>query len=246
MRYTPEIISDLEPHQIFTFGSNLAGKHGAGAALFAATKFGAEYGVGEGLTGQCYALPTKNLNILTRPLNLIGESFRIFIKCVLDHPELDFLLTKVGCGLASYSTDDIAREFWHGMEYNGQKKIPINLWVPKEFVFTADYEDSVFHSGGRELKEKGNKPYTGGPWEKYVTGRDIDPHMKLNTIRYETRKDDINSWIKENVIHKEKWLDTPNSALNDRTPRDLLESGDLNDIKKLEEMIHHIENGTFM
>ena len=151
-RYTPEIISSLEVNQIFTFGSNAAGRHGAGAAHLASKVFGADWGVGEGLTGRCYALPTKDKDIQTLPLNKIGEAFRRFIKCVIDNPQLDFLLTKVGCGLAGCATDDIAREFWHGMEHNGQKKIPINLWIPKEFIFTAVYEESVFEIGGNKLK----------------------------------------------------------------------------------------------
>ena len=151
MRYTPEIISSLEENQIFCFGSNQRGAHGAGSALLARKAFGAVLGDMEGLTGQCYALPTKDENIQTRPLNKIGESFQKFIKCVLDNPQLDFLLTKVGCGLAGYTTDDIAGEFWHGMEYNGQKKIPVNLWVPREFIFTADYEESHAILSGRHL-----------------------------------------------------------------------------------------------
>ena len=135
MRYTPETISKLEPNQIFVFGANLRAAHSAGAAFLAQKAFGAKYGeVGEGLTGQCYALPTKDENIRTRSLDEIRESFCKFIKCVIDNPNLDFLLTKVGCGLAGYSTDLIAKEFWQGMEYCDQEKIPINLWVPKEFV----------------------------------------------------------------------------------------------------------------
>ena len=53
---------------IFVFGSNLAGRHGKGAAKYARNNLGAVYGVGEGLTGDCYALPTKDYNIKTRPL----------------------------------------------------------------------------------------------------------------------------------------------------------------------------------
>ena len=134
MRYTPETIINLEPNQIFVFGSNLQGVHGAGAARLAHERFGADYGVGEGMTGRSYALPTKDENIKTRSLTKIQESFCSFIKCVLDNPHLDFLLTKVGCGLAGYSTDDIADVFWFSLEYNGQVKIPRNLCVPKEFV----------------------------------------------------------------------------------------------------------------
>ena len=153
MRYTPEIISSLEENQIFVFGSNRRGVHGAGAAFLAKKVFGAKAGVGLGLTGQCYALPTKGFEIETLSLSEIEVSFQRFIKCVIDNPQLDFLLTKVGCGLAGYTTDDIAREFWHGMEHNGQKKIPVNLWVPREFIFSVDYEESLFHLGGNKLKE---------------------------------------------------------------------------------------------
>ena len=157
MRYTPEIISSLEENQIFVFGSNRRGVHGAGAAFLAKKVFGAKAGVGLGLTGQCYALPTKGFEIETLSLSEIGVSFQRFIKCVIDNPQLDFLLTKVGCGLAGYTTDDIAREFWHGMEHNGQKKIPANLWVPREFVFTGDYEESLFVTAPTHVEESADE-----------------------------------------------------------------------------------------
>ena len=165
MRYTPETITKLEENQIFVFGSNQRGAHGAGAALLARKAFGAVLGDDEGLTGQCYALPTKDENIQTRPLDKIGESFRKFIKCVLDHPELDFLLTKVGCGLAGLNTNHVAREFWRGMTHNKQEKIPVNLWIPKEFVFTADHEESLFEQGGNKLKET---PIAKDPFDEWI------------------------------------------------------------------------------
>lgn len=58
--YYGQIIS-LHPNEIFVFGSNPEGRHGAGSAKIAKDKFGAQYGVGRGLTGSCWALPTKNL-----------------------------------------------------------------------------------------------------------------------------------------------------------------------------------------
>ncbi len=48
---------------IFVFGSNPEGRHGAGAAKTAREKFGAIYGQGEGLQGNAYALPTKDLRV---------------------------------------------------------------------------------------------------------------------------------------------------------------------------------------
>jgi aldehyde:ferredoxin oxidoreductase len=96
---------------IFVFGSNLAGRHGAGAALYARKYKGAVYGQGVGLQGQSYAIPTKDKWVQTLPLNEINEYVQEFIKFAADHPELKFELTAIGCGLAGYSPKDIAPMF---------------------------------------------------------------------------------------------------------------------------------------
>jgi hypothetical protein len=56
---------NIEPEEntIFVFGSNPEGRHGAGSAKVAKEKFGAVYGIGVGLQGHSYALPTKDLRI---------------------------------------------------------------------------------------------------------------------------------------------------------------------------------------
>lgn len=97
--------------KIFVFGSNLAGRHGKGAALEARTKYGAEYGVGEGRTGFAYAIPTKDHQLRSRSLGNIELSVERFIKYAKEHPELEFLVTRVGCGLAGYVDDEIAPMF---------------------------------------------------------------------------------------------------------------------------------------
>lgn len=106
---------------IFVFGSNLAGRHGKGAALCARNKHGAEYGVGVGRTGNAYAIPTKDERIRTLPL----ESIAVYVKQFLDyakaHPELEFQVTKIGCGLAGYQERDIAPMF---------KDAPLNCQLP--------------------------------------------------------------------------------------------------------------------
>lgn len=61
MNYYSGYINELKDNEIFVFGSNPEGRHGAGTAKIAKEKFGAVYGVGRGLTSQCWALPTKNL-----------------------------------------------------------------------------------------------------------------------------------------------------------------------------------------
>src|SRR3990167_3435276 len=99
------MITELKPNEIFVFGSNTAGRHGAGAALCARLDFGARYGIGEGLTGQCYALPTLGDHFRQRTEVELIESIRLFYQCCADNPDKVFLLTKVGCGLAGYTEE---------------------------------------------------------------------------------------------------------------------------------------------
>lgn len=96
---------------IFVFGSNLAGRHGKGAALFAKNNHGAKYGVGVGPTGNAYALPTKDQHIRTLPLTAIAIHVADFIDYARKHPELQFLVTKIGCGLAGYQEHQITPFF---------------------------------------------------------------------------------------------------------------------------------------
>lgn len=96
---------------IFVFGSNLAGRHGKGAALYALKHKGAKHGQGEGLQGQSYALPTKDAKIRTRSLAAIERSVEVFVKHAAEHLDNIYLVTPVGCGLAGYRKKDIAPLF---------------------------------------------------------------------------------------------------------------------------------------
>ena len=109
-RITPEVVETLEPNQIFVFGSNKKGRHGAGAALTAVRKFGAKEGVGEGLTGQSYAFPTiEKLRPYTRvTLDSFQHSVYKLGKCMEEHPELEFLITPLGLGLAGFKVETVA------------------------------------------------------------------------------------------------------------------------------------------
>lgn len=105
-RFTPQNITELNPGEIFVFGSNLAGFHGGGAARTAHHRFGAEWGVGVGMTGQCYAIPTMQGGVDTiRPYvdDFIGYASR--------HPEYTFYVTKIGCGIAGFREEEIAPLF---------------------------------------------------------------------------------------------------------------------------------------
>ena len=96
---------------IFVFGSNLAGRHGKGAALFAKQNYGAIYGQGMGLQGNSYAIPTKDLSLEPLPLEEIEFYVKQFIKFAKEHPEYIFNLTRIGCGLAGYKDSQIAPMF---------------------------------------------------------------------------------------------------------------------------------------
>ena len=96
------MITKLAPNEIFVFGSNLAGRHGAGAAKQAHDDFGAKHGVGEGLTGRCYAFPTLCSQLHRLGLSDLRDSRDCLYRCCEAHPYARFLLTKVGCGLAGY------------------------------------------------------------------------------------------------------------------------------------------------
>lgn len=96
---------------IFVFGSNLAGRHGKGAALYAKKYHGAIYGQGYGLQGNSFAIPTKDGNIKTLPLFHINHYVNMFLDFAKNNPELEFEVTNIGCGLAGYKPKDIAPMF---------------------------------------------------------------------------------------------------------------------------------------
>lgn len=114
---TPEPITELPYGSIFVFGSNLAGRHGKGAARVALDKFGAIWGAGYGLQGRSFAIPTKNYDLDVIPLTDIGYYVRSFIKEAIDRHDLTFLVTQVGCGLAGYRPYQMAPLF-HGSPKN--------------------------------------------------------------------------------------------------------------------------------
>ncbi len=97
--------------KIFVFGSNLAGRHGKGAALTAYRNHGAIYGQGVGLQGDSYAIPTKDEDIKTLPLHKIKQYVEAFVKFAKLNPEMKFEVTRIGCGLAGYDDQDIAPMF---------------------------------------------------------------------------------------------------------------------------------------
>jgi len=103
-----------DSHRIFVFGSNLRGRHGKGAALHAAECYGAIEGVGFGMTGQSYAIPTKGHQLEVLGLTVIGRYVGYFIRDVRHFDEskpYQFNVTQIGCGLAGYDPTQIAPMF---------------------------------------------------------------------------------------------------------------------------------------
>lgn len=121
----PNISADriemLEENEIFVFGSNLAGMHGGGAAWVANMKFGAEWGIGVGLTGRSYAIPTMHGGVET-----IKPYVDEFIRFAQTNPELKFLVTRIGCGIAGFRDEEIAPLFDEATHVS-------NIYLPETF-----------------------------------------------------------------------------------------------------------------
>lgn len=108
---TPDNITELKPNEIFVFGSNLWGLHDGGAAKTALEKFGAVYANPVGPQGQSYAIPTIKRDMHPMHPYSIKRYASDFIDYAKNHPDLTFYLTKVGCGIAGYSEQEIAPLF---------------------------------------------------------------------------------------------------------------------------------------
>ena len=126
MGYTPDYIDTLLPKQIFVFGSNALGYHTGGASGTARKKFGAVWGQAEGLQGQCYAIPVdygKNVRKDGEVRAAVGR----FVTFAKEHPDLFFLVTRVGCGIAGYHDEEMAQFFIDALNLK-------NVSLPKSFV----------------------------------------------------------------------------------------------------------------
>ncbi|MGC9217521.1 A1S_2505 family phage non-structural protein [Acidithiobacillus sp.] len=127
---------------IFVFGSNRAGIHGAGAARWAVTYRGAIFGQGEGLQGQSYALPTKYGPHDSRPdMGLLRDSVARFLHFAASRPDLAFLVTRVGCGLAGFTDAQVAPLF---------ASIPANVYLPGLWIG----RQATIVAGSRGISER--------------------------------------------------------------------------------------------
>lgn len=121
-RISSDRITELKDNEIFVFGSNHEGRHGGGAALLAYRKWGAVWGQGVGLQGQCYGIPTMHGGP-----EKIKPYVDEFIEFARNHKELNFLVTEIGCGIAGFSPEDIAPLFAEAIDVE-------NIYLPERFV----------------------------------------------------------------------------------------------------------------
>lgn len=122
MIITPDNITALKPNEVFCYGSNTSGRHGSGAAK-TALKWGAIYGR-DGFAGQTYGISTKGDNIEILPLVNVKLHVDRFVAFARSRPDLTFLVTQIGCGLARRTPADIAPMF---------NLAPANVALPKSF-----------------------------------------------------------------------------------------------------------------
>ena len=129
-------IDELADNEIFVFGSNRKGIHGKGAALDAKNKFGAQEGVGEGLTGKSYALPTKATPNKSLSLEEISKHIDTFLKFAAENPNKTFKMTAIGTNLAGFEPKQIANILF-------SKNIPGNVDVPSSFSNAKTATDEI-------------------------------------------------------------------------------------------------------
>lgn len=112
--------------EIFVFGSNREGRHGAGAARHARLYYGAEYGKSEGLQGSSYAIITKELRSDHPPVTLseVKKGVLTFLEFAKLNHHMTFRVTEIGCRLAGFKPQWIAPFF---------RNHPKNVLLPKSF-----------------------------------------------------------------------------------------------------------------
>jgi hypothetical protein len=127
MKPSPQWIKTLKDNEVFVFGSNESGIHGAGAA-YQAMQFGAVYGKAEGPQGRTYAIPTKDKDINhSLPLQKISKYVKNFIAYAKKNSEKIFLVTEIGCGLSNFKPAEIAPLFHEATQLE-------NVHLPKRFI----------------------------------------------------------------------------------------------------------------
>ena len=169
---------------IFVFGSNLAGVHGSGSAVFARRYRGALPGVGKGLSGQSYALPTKKTHDSRESdYELLQKSIADFLQFARLHPYLNFMVTRVGCGRAGFKDNEVSPLF----QYAPSNCYLPGIWIPhRKALIIAGSRTIPDSSVYKRLKEEYGNSYNGEIISGMANGPDKagalwakDNHLKL-------------------------------------------------------------------
>lgn len=155
-RITPSKLNDLGENGIFTFGSNFHGRHIGGAAKTAVDHFGAVWGIGEGLQGRSYAIPTMEGIENMRPAI---ERFTSFAR---QHKEYRFYVTAVACGIAGYKPEEIAPMFYNAA-FLHNVYLPLPFWKVILGMAESDAETRAMAGNLVSLLRHMHR-YTSGDW----------------------------------------------------------------------------------
>ena len=178
-RITPSQVNVLESDEIFVFGSNFHGAHKGGAAKAAKEKFGAVWGIGEGLQGQSYAIPTME------GLENLPPAIQRFTSFAKQHKELRFFVTAIGCGIAGYQAEAIA-PFFLEAAYLPNVYLPLSFW---KIIMNIAYKADDVHSFAQSVIDicrfghKHNLPtWNQSTDEAIFSGMERDQHWQLGVL----------------------------------------------------------------
>lgn len=121
-RCTPEIITELKENEVIVFGSKPDGNHKSGAAKIAFEKFGAQQGLGEGISGQSYAIPVHKYHT-----HKMDKAVKSFVGYAKTHADKIFYVLPVGCGSAGIDIRVVSEMFSKAMDYD-------NIYLPRPFI----------------------------------------------------------------------------------------------------------------
>lgn len=120
-------ILELNSNEIFVFGSNLRGDHGGGAARYAKDNFGAKQGDAVGRTGKCWAIPTLGIHHEKLSLGYIEKHVTDLLIYAVLKPEMDIMVSAIGCGIAGFTPEEIAPMFRDAVKLPNVK-LPLIFW----------------------------------------------------------------------------------------------------------------------
>lgn len=178
-RITPSQVNILADGEIFVFGSNFQGRHMGGAARVAQEKYGAVWGIGEGLQGQSYAIPTME------GLENLAPAVQRFTSFAKQHQEFKFFVTAIGCGIAGFRADEIAPMFLNAA-YLPNVYLPLSFWKVIMGIPRADESVRTFAQSVLDVcryAHRNNPPtWNATTDEALFNGLERDQHWQLGIL----------------------------------------------------------------